>query len=182
MRKKEIWYMERLLYVTIILFSIFLCGCATTIVVTPEVEHLDNIADFKIKGKIIYNGNREYLPRTITDDSASDSILTFQYVYNVTYGKDNIPQAIPLFNPLTIVGFPIGENTLVVTGKLDILKGREVLKSYTATCGFEKARNIFSEGDTFSELRKRGLITVRDNIEAQMYQDRDFLSKLKTTE
>lgn len=172
---------EQLLYMTTSLFCIFLLSCATKMVIAPEVPHVA-IADFCIKGKIAYDGNKEYLPRTIIDDSVSDFVLTLQYTYNVAYGRDNIPQALPLFNPLTIVGFPIGENTLVVTGKLDILKGKEVIKSYTATCGLEKTRSIFSEGDTFSEIRKKGLISVRDNIEAQMYQDKDFLLKLTSAD
>lgn len=180
--KKEIWKLFRPLYISIILFSIFLSGCAATMVVTPQPEQLINIGDFKIKGKIIYEGNKEYFPRTIIEDSASDPLFIYQYTYNVNYGRDNIHQAIPLFNPLTLVGFPIGEDTLMIAGKLEILKGKEVLKSYTATCAFNKSRNIFSEGETFSELRKRGLLAVRDNIEAQMCQDKDFLLTLKPSD
>lgn len=157
----------------------FLTGCAAKMVVTPTIITNDNLSNFKIEGKIEYDGNKEYLPRTINYDSAPDTIFCLKYSYDVTYGRDNTPQAIPLFNPLTIIGFPIGENTLVVKGKLLLLKGKEVLKEYSATCGLEKTRSLFSEGETFSELRKKGLIAVRDNIEMQMYQDREFLSKLK---
>jgi len=42
--------------------------------------------------------------------------------------------------------------------------------------------SLFSEGETFSELRKKGLTAVRDNIEMQMYEDREFLSQLKKDE
>ncbi len=173
---------RRLLYVAIGLFCTFLLfGCATSMEVTPKVEQINNI-DFQIKGKIIYDGNREYLPRVIVDESISDSGLTFQYTYNAIYGKHDVPEVVALFNPLNIVGFPTGENSLTIIGKLDILKGKELIKSYTATCVLEKTRNLFSEGETFSEIRKKGLIAVRDNIEAQIYQDRDFLSKLKSAD
>ena len=177
--KKEVWQWYRVLYISILLFLVLLPGCAATMVVTPQAEQLKGTGDLKIKGKIIYEGNKEYLPRTIIDDPASDPLVIYQYTYNVNYGRDNMHQAIPLFNPLTLVGFPIGEDTLMIAGKLEILKGKEVLKSYTATCGFNKSRNIFSEGETFSELRKRGLLAVRDNIEAQMCQDKKFLLTLK---
>jgi hypothetical protein len=39
----------------------------------------------------------------------------------------------------------------------------------------DKTRTIFSEGETLSEIRKRGLLAVRDSIEAQMYADQDML-------
>jgi hypothetical protein len=159
----------------------FLCSCTPTMVVTPQIMENNMKSDFHVRGMLEYDGNRDYLPRTIKDDSGQ-TVISFIYQYQITYGRDKIPQALPLFNPLTIVGFPIGENTIAVTGNLKVLKGKEVIKSYTATCGLEKVRSIFSEGDTFSELRKIGLLTVRDNIELQMYQDRDFLAVHTTNE
>jgi len=164
-------------YAVLCLFFSFLFGCTAKMVVTPQMTLIEN-KDFHLTGKVIYDGNLEYLPRTITDDSSPDSILIFQYTYNVAYGRDNIPQLLPLYNPLSIVGFPIGEDTLAVVGKLDILKRKEVIKSYSSTCGLEKMRSLFSEGESFSELRKKGLIAVRDNIELQMYEDRNSLSQL----
>lgn len=164
-------------YVVLSVCFCFLIGCMTRMVVTPEVNSIENV-DFKLKGNVIYDGNAEYLPGTITNDPVPEAVLTFQYTYNVVYGRDNMPQLLPLWSPLTGLGFPIGEDTLVVIGKLDVLKGREVIKSYSSTCGFEKTRSLFFEGKSFSELRKNGLIAVRDNIEVQMYQDRNSLSQL----
>lgn len=169
----------RLRYVILSLSLILLYSCATTMEVTPKVEQINNM-DFRIGGRVICEGNREYLPRIINDEPVSDSKLTFQYTYNALYGKHDIPEVIALFNPLSIVGFPTGENTLTIIGKLDILKEKEVVKSYIATCILEKTRNLLSEGETFSEMRKKGLIAVRDNIEVQVYQDRDLLKKLLT--
>jgi hypothetical protein len=165
-----------------VLFSLFffsfLGGCATKIAVTPQVEKIDIKSNLQLRGVMEYNGsNKEYLPQTIKEDSCHTS-LSFKYEYQIAYGRDKTPQALPLFNPLTIVGFPIGENTIVVTGTLTIQKGKEVIKEYKATCGMEKVRNLFSEGETFSELRKKGLIMVRDNIDLQMHKDREFLSSL----
>jgi len=170
MRKRcKLFYMN---LVVILLIS----GCATKMVITPQAMEI-NVSDFKLKGKIEYDGNKEYLPRTIINENESvNQSFTFQYSYLETYGMDKTPQALPLFNPLSLVGFPIGENTLVINGKLIILKGKEVIKEYSATCGLEKMRSLFSEGETFSELRRKGLLAVRNNIEFQMYQDRGFLS------
>ena len=163
------------LYLLIGIFFILLYGCATTMEIKPQVAQIDNV-DFRIKGKIIYEGNKEYLPRVLVDEPISDNQLIFKYMYKAVYGKHDVPDLVALYNPLTIVGFPTGENTLTIIGKLDVLKGEEVIKSYMATCILEKTRSLFSEG-TFTEMRKKGLIAVRDNIETQMYLDKDYLEK-----
>lgn len=153
-------------------------GCATKMAVTPQLRSAEVQPDFRVPGRIIYEGNRDYLPRTITGDAGTNVNLVFEYSYQVVYGRDKTPQAIPLFNPLTIVGFPIGENTLVIHGRLKISDGAQMLKDYTSTCGIERARSVFSEGDTFSAMRRKGLMAVRDNIELQMYQDREWFANL----
>jgi hypothetical protein len=155
-----------------------LVGCGTSMVVTPDLSPTGSV-DFRLKGEIVYDGNREYLPRTIVDAPAGAFALAIQYTYEVIHGRDNVPQLLPLFNPLTIVGFPIGEDTVLVAGRLEISKRNQVLKRYTATCALDNTRNIFWQGETFSELRRKGLIVVRDNIEAQMNRDREILSRLE---
>jgi hypothetical protein len=35
------------------------------------------------------------------------------------------------------------------------------------------------EGETFTEMRRRGLLAVRDSIEAQIHQDRKALERLQ---
>lgn len=154
--------------------AILFSGCAPNVVITPDITVIPT-GDFLLGGKIDYDGNKEYLPRTVRADPSLEPLPILRYRYEVTYGRDAVPQALPLFNPLTIVGFPIGADTVVVTGKLEILKGSSAIKTYTAVCILDKHRTIFSEGETMSEIRKRGLLAVRDNIEAQMYVDRDLL-------
>jgi hypothetical protein len=164
----------------IVLWSILLLsGCSANLFVIPELDNSIDSTGFQIKGKIKdYEGNREYLPRTLADDPTSNPPLYFQFEYQVIYGKDDTHQAVYLFNPLSLVGFPIGEDTLLVEGRLRIFSENGLMKDYRATCGFQKARSLFSEGETFSELRRKGLLKVRDNIETQMCLDRDFLLNL----
>jgi hypothetical protein len=171
-------------YFSLPLMVFFLNACATTTNIIPPYEKLGNVS-FVINGKIDYIGNQEYIPRTIHNDSSNETSLIIKYQYHVNYGKENIPQGLHvanLFNPLVIIGFPIGQDTLVVIGKIDIMKQGDVIKTYSAACSFEKTRSLFYQGPTFSELRKTGLLEVRDNIEAQMYRDREFLQKLNGTE
>jgi hypothetical protein len=143
-------------------------------VTTPDIAVIPT-GDFSLGGEIDYDGNKEYLPRTVTADASLGHPLILRYRYEVTYGRDAVPPVITANNPLTIVGFPIGADTVVVIGKLEILKGGAVVKTYSAVCMLDKTRTIFSEGETLSEIRKRGLLAVRDSIEAQMYADRDML-------
>jgi hypothetical protein len=168
------------MFLIVILSSVLFAGCGASMMVIPEVKQVNNLAGFNIRGKIVYdpNYNRDYLPRTLANNTATDTPITFQYEYTIAYGKRDVPAVIALYNPLTILGFPIGDSTMMVVGKLDVLKEKEMVKSYTASCTFEKTRSLFSEGETSSELRKQGLIAVRNNIEAQMFHDSEFLLKL----
>ena len=152
-------------------------GCGTTMAITPQVAIRD-VSGYQVKGKILYDGNPDYLPRTVANGNPAESALSFRFSYECAYGSDNTSQLLPLVNPLSIVGFPIGANTLVVTEKLDVYKEDLLIKSYTATCMMDKTRNLFYEGETYSELRKRGLIEARNNIESQMYEDKDFFVNL----
>lgn len=167
----------RISFLVLCLFtSLIFSACAPNVVITPDLATAPS-NDFSLRGKIDYEGNAEYLPRTVSAESHHGATLTLRYRYEVTYGRDAVHQALPLFNPLTIVGFPTGADTVVVTAKLEVLKGSSQVKTYTAVCVLDKHRTIFWEGESLSELRKRGLLAVRGNIETQMYGDRDLLLK-----
>jgi hypothetical protein len=163
------------LVLSVIIYLIF-SACAPNVVITPDVSVIQN-NDLSLRGKIDYEGNPEYLPRTLSAESHPRSTLTLRYRYEVTYGRDAVHQALPLFNPFTIIGFPIGADTVVVSAKLEVLSESSQVKTYTSVCVLDKHRTIFSEGESLTELRKRGLLAVRDNIETQMYGDRDLLVK-----
>ena len=156
--------------------SLILSACAPNVFITPDLTRVPR-NDFTLSGKIDYAGNVEYLPRTISSESHPEAPLTLRYRYEVTYGRDSVKQVLYHYNPLTIVGFPIGADTVVVTAKLEVLKGEAPVKTYAAMCVLDKHRTIFWEGESLSELRKRGLLAVRENIESQMYGDRNFLLK-----
>jgi len=148
--------------------------------IEPQVKPPESI-DFGMKGKVIYEGNKEYLPRVLIDEPVTNPKIDLKYTYDVFYGKKDVPNALALYNPFTIVGFPIGENTVSVIGTLDILRGEEVIKSYRSICILEKTRNLFSEG-TFTQMRRKALIAVRDNIEGQICSDKNYLETLLAPE
>ena len=160
--------------------GLLLGACATKMTVVPPMDPLTKV-EFRIPGQIVYEGKPEYLPRTLVEGPAGSGLI-LRYTFDVAYGKDRTDAAAHLYNPLVMFGFPIGEDTVAVVGTLLIERRGEAVKTYTATCGFAKTRNLFSEGETYSGLRLRGLACVRDNIEAQMHTEREFLSRLATLE
>jgi len=154
-----------------------IAACSTEKHIFPRFDRLENIKPV-VAGAVDYTGNKEYLPRTIRDAAPNDPQLVIKYRYAVSYGNETGPEVVNLFNPFLFAGFPIGQDTLAVVGKLDIIRRNEVIKSYSAACMYEKTRSLFYQGPTFSELRREGLLDVRDNIEAQTYRDRESLAEL----
>src|SRR5512146_879212 len=90
---------------------LWLPGCTARMVTTPTIE-TPPTAEVRVEGKVVYDGNREYLPRTIAEVTGETAPLMLRYAYEVKHGRDSVPQLLPLFNPLTIVGFPVGEDTV----------------------------------------------------------------------
>lgn|SRR5262249_3334542 len=158
---------------TLVVFLVTSIGCSTMSM--SPILSVTETPIVLIKSPIQYDGNRGYLPRTVSEDAVSENGLTVRYATTETQDR-NSWDVLALFNPLTIFGFPTGRRTSTVTGNLEILKGSDVLKSYWASCRQEAQRGIYY-GESFSELRRSGLTAVRDNIETQMVPDREFIQK-----
>ena len=170
---------QKVFCTAIILVSMGLPACASKqkMSISPDIPRLTD-GGFRIKGRISYEGNKDYLPRTMINEVSSESPLTFQYIHATSYGMRDVPALMALYNPLTLFGSPLGENTVTSAGKLSVIKGNETVRFYSAICSIEMIRNIFSPGVTFSEMRRESLIAVRDNIESQLYHDKEFLTNL----
>jgi len=169
-------------YYLLICVAFILTGCATSMDVQPVINQV-TCHDFKLDGTIQYAKNIIYLPRTVRKSSTipNKHSLNIKYDYQVMYGRNylfNSNEIIPLFNPLTLLGAPIGEDNIYITGELNILSENKIIKSYRSVCQMEKTRNLFHTGETFSVMRKKGLLSVRDNIEKQMCKDEAFLIRL----
>jgi hypothetical protein len=142
--------------------------------VMPDVKNTC-AAGFRAPGKIDYDGNRDYLPRILVDDPALQSPVVYRYLHAAEYGTQSVPDLLALFNPLTLVGFPTGGNMVRIAGKLDVVVDNLVVRSYSAGAALDKTRSLYA-GETYTDLRKMGLIAVRDNIEAQLCRDVEFLA------
>jgi hypothetical protein len=157
------------LFSLVLLFS----GCGTHMDVKPEVP--GGQVDFTLRGKVTYEGNWEYVPKTISNKEIDNGILSFNYAYNVLYGGTAMQQDIvTILLPTTMFGTPTGESDVQIRAKLDVVNGSNLIKSYVSVCNIVSPRGVFAGGTNFTEIRKRGLMAVKENIEFQMVQDKDF--------
>jgi hypothetical protein len=145
-------------------------GCATTVSITPLLSARDAGA-CEIRAQVRYDGKPEYLPAALEVDQTASDRMVFRYVYEAQYGLKEIPPGIMLVNPLTLFGFPTGSDNVVVTGYLDLIRDQTTLRSYAAAVAMKRTGTVFSEGESFTEMRRRGLLLVRENISQQLCKD-----------
>ncbi|HEV8642484.1 MAG TPA: hypothetical protein VGV13_15435 [Methylomirabilota bacterium] len=158
------------------LLAMFLTGCAAEMLVQPAPDAA--APEFRLPARIVYGGNREYLPRNLTD-GGSGARLTVRYAYDVVHGGERTNLFGVMFNPAAMLGLPvIGKDTVAVSGRLEVLRGEEVAKTYDATAALTNRPSLFYEGETYTEMRRRGLLAVRDSIESQVARDRESLGRL----
>lgn len=154
-----------------------LAGCATSITVTPQLgEKPTPIC--QIHAAVQYDGKPDYLPAALIADPAAPGQLTFRYTYNAQYGLKETEPFLAAVNPLTLLGFPVGSDNVVVTGRVEVVRGDSTLRSYAAAAAMKRSSTVFSEGETFTEMRRRGLVLVRDNLSSQLCHDQALLAAM----
>lgn len=134
-------------------------------ITVPSTVHLCGAVEYR-------NYNTDYLPLSLNDDPTySDIFITYQY--EVKYGIEE-DTAFDLFNPFLIFGVEKSEDAVVVNGQLNIKSGSNFEKEYRETVILNKSKTLYSEGSTLSELRREGLIQLRDKIDALLISDKDL--------
>src|SRR2546427_1259259 len=148
-------------------------GCAAEMVVEPPPAPA--AGDFRLPAKVLYDGKREYLPRVLSDMVGSVPV-TVRYAYDVVHGSERTHIFGVMFNPAAMLGLPvIGKDTIAVIARLEVLKDGHLVRAYDATAALTNRPSLFYEGDTYTEMRRRGLLAVRDSIETHVVQDREAL-------
>ena len=105
--------------------------------------------------------------------------ITVRYAYDVVHGSERTHILGVMFNPAAMLGLPvIGKDTIAVIGRFEVLKDGNVVKTYDAMAALTNRPSLFHEGETYTEMRRRGLLAVRDSIETQVVRDREALSRL----
>jgi hypothetical protein len=152
-------------------------GCASTVTVTPRLPSATT-PNCEIHATVRYDGNPDYLPRVLLRDAAVSHTVTLRYRYDVNYDAQPLPDAATLVNPLTIFGFPTGHDYVSIIGSLEFIRADATVRSYGAAAALKRTGTVFGEGDSFTDMRRRGLLLVRDNISVQLCQDREVLAQL----
>lgn len=151
-------------------------ACATAVTVTPQLPGAAPAC--QIRASVAYDGNPAYLPGALVPAADSPQGTVLRYSYESRYGLDQLPAPVALVNPLMLVGFPEGSNSLVLSARLDVLRAGTPIRSYAAAAAMKRTSTMFSEGETLSDMRRRALLLVRDNISAQICRDQETLARL----
>jgi hypothetical protein len=159
------------------ILSLCLASCASTHVSgPPSAGAAAPLPSERLQASVEYSGNPDYLPRMLQGNGAGEARtpVFFRYAYDVSY---DVPteSGLNVFNPLLIVGVPKSTDVVVVKGVLEVLKPGTVLKRYEHRLVLDKSKTLFSEGETLSEIRRKGLLLVRDHIDEQLVADDSFL-------
>ena len=150
-----------------------LASCADTRISAPPPEVPLPESAF-LCGKLQYTGsNPEWLPRALRDEPA-DTTRTLRFEYEIAYGIDD-ESAFDLFNPLLILGATKSKDSMYVLGVLTLTRDGKTLKDYRETITVDKSKSVFSEGETLTEMRRQGLLRLRDLIDARLATDRAAL-------
>ena len=141
--------------------------------VTPQPDGQSTTC--QIHALVHYDGKPDYLPGALIADQTASGAVAFRYTFETQYGLKEIEPILALVNPLTLVGFPVGSDSLIVTGRVDVVRDDAIARSYAAVASMKRSSTVFSEGETFTEMRRRGLLIVRDNLSGQLCHDRALL-------
>src|SRR5262249_15167776 len=132
------------------LACIALAGCVTHVAVTPQVAD-KNLPRCQIHAPVSYDGKAEYLPTALvpeatptgtTSSGATPSGTIVRYSFAAQYGLKEMSPFLQIVNPLLIVGFPTGSDSIVVTGQVEMLRGETVLRSYAAAASMKRSGSI----------------------------------------
>lgn len=155
-------------------------GCQTTMTINPPLQTSPQCQS-AYYGRVDFQGQDCYLPRSVSPSTDDHSQVAFHYEYGTAYSDAEVPAVVSLYSPTTLVGVPLGSNDVLVWATMKVIHDGKEVRVYTASCRARKMRNIFSEGETLTSIRQRALLALRDNIEAQMHNDRVFLGPIAGT-
>jgi hypothetical protein len=171
----ELRAMLRLLLVSTL--CLVLAACAGTRVSESNIVAVAPEHVARLRANVDYTGNADYLPRMVQPDAGAQKRVVIRYSHDVSY---YVPGENPaqLFNPLLIAGMAKSSDKIVVTGLLEVVKDGGVVRRYQKVLVLDKDKTLFSEGETLSEMRRKGLLLVRDAIDQMLAADEDALRAL----
>ena len=156
--------------------ALALCGCAPTRYSdgdpSAQTQNVPAVPALIIPARIRYDGNRDYLPRSLSDGTG-EAQFTAVYVYQVIYDAEK-EHPLTVFNPLLIAGMSKSDDAVTILAQLEMFDGNELVRKYEKSVVLSKSKTLFSEGQTLTEMRRNGLLHVRDDIDRRIAADRQF--------
>jgi len=156
------------------LACVTLGGCATSTTLTPQLPD-KQIPSCRLHAAVQYDGKPEYLPAALGGERGPPGPVVFRYSFEAQYGLNPVNAFVAFVNPLELFGFPVSSDNMVVTGRVDVVGGDAVIRSYGAAAAMKRSSTVFSEGESFTDMRHRGLMLVRDNLSGQLCHDEALL-------
>lgn len=130
--------------------TLALCGCAPTRYSdgdpSAQTQGSPPAPALIIPAKIRYDGNRDYLPRSLSDDTGAAQ-FTAVYVYQIIYDAEK-EHPLTIFNPLLIAGMSKSDDAVTILAQLEMFKGDELVRKYEKSVVLSKSKTLFSEGET----------------------------------
>ncbi len=127
------------------------------------------------KGRLL-DGNPRTLPPAVAASLSDSSDIVFNYREELTHDHYTVPLALSAFDPLTYVGYPLGNYSVTAFASLGISKGDKVLGDYTAKVHLTRDYTLYYQ-PTYIELEHAAKAAVRQKIDEQLYRDSGRLAQ-----
>lgn len=127
------------------------------------------------KGRLI-DGNPEDLPPAVAAALSNSGTVVFNYREELTHDHSTVPLVVSAFDPLTYVGYPLGNYGVTAFAALGISQGDRVLGDYTAKVHVSRDYTLYYQ-PTYLELERSAREQVRAKIDAQLYRDSGHLAQ-----
>jgi hypothetical protein len=150
---------------------------ATTAAQQPAVTSQAESAPVPLpfKGRLL-DGNPRTLPPAVAASLSDSSDIVFNYREELTHDHYTVPLALSAFDPLTYVGYPLGNYSVTAFASLGISKGDKVLGDYTAKVHLTRDYTLYYQ-PTYIELEHAAKAAVRQKIDEQLYRDAGRLAQ-----
>jgi hypothetical protein len=126
-------------------------------------------------GRLI-DGNPKALPPAVANSLSDSGNVVFNYREELTHDHYTVPLALSAFDPLTYVGYPLGQYGVTAWAALGISQGDKVLGDYTAKVHLTRNYTLYYQ-PTYIELEHAAKAAVRQKIDEQLYRDSGHLAE-----
>jgi hypothetical protein len=126
-------------------------------------------AELPFKGRLL-EGDPKDLPPAVASAVSASGTVTFNYREELSHDHYTVPLVLSAFDPLTYVGYPLGNYGVTAFASLGISQGDRVIGDYTAKVHVSRDYTLYYQ-PTYLELERAARAQVREKIDDQLYHD-----------